>query len=77
MSEKKYRHIQCKCRAGISCRWHLGKTKDGKFKAMGVRSATRRVPSAFLPFEVTNAVLGGGAPRFHTLDEAEMYVRSL
>lgn len=77
MAEKTHRSIQCKCHAGISCRWHLGKTKDGKFKAMGVRSATRRVPSAFLPFEVTNAVLGHGAPLFDTLDQAENYVRSL
>lgn len=77
MSEKLYRNVQCKCRSGISCRWRLGKARDGKFKAMAVRSATRGVPSDFLPFEVMDAVLGSHAPHFDTLDQAENYVRSL
>lgn len=77
MAEKDYRKIQCKTRGGISCRWTIGKTKDGKFKAISVRSARKGLPTSFLPFEVMDAVLGAHSPRFDTLDGAEAYVRSI
>lgn len=77
MIKKNHRNIQCKCSAGISCRWSIGVKKDGKFGAVSVRSAKRGFPTDFLPFEIMHAVLGHGQPTFDTLDEAEAYVRSL
>jgi hypothetical protein len=74
--EKTFRKIQCKCRAGISCRWTVGKSNGGGFKALSVRSARKGFPSDFLPFEVMDAVMNRNI-RFNTMDEAEQYVRSL
>lgn len=74
--EKTFRNLQCKCQAGISCRWTIGKSKDGGFKALSVRSARKGFPSAFLPFEIMDAVMNRNI-RFDSMDAAEAYVRSL
>lgn len=79
MTEKTHKHLRCKTRGGISCRWTVGKTKKGDFKALSVGQAKVRgnpIPSDFLPFEVMDAVMNQHI-RFGSMEAAEAYVRSL
>jgi hypothetical protein len=58
----------------------MSKEKKYIWKAIGVgdaRSRNRAVPTEFIPFEISNAVLGAFAPSFTTHEEAEQFVRSL
>jgi hypothetical protein len=78
MAVKTHKTIRCKARCGLSCKWVLDRTKDGQFKAISLGGAKRGrdpVPTAFIPFELSSAVIGG--PSFPTMDEAERHVRSL
>lgn len=77
MSEHKT--IRCKTKCGLTVTWRIGKARSGKFKALSLGKAKAGrdpVPLEFVPFELSNAVLGSGI-EFATLDAAENYVRSL
>ncbi len=75
---EKPRKIRCKSRHGISCRWVIGPVKDGGYQILMMGKAKIRnqpIPLDFVPFELSNAVMN--SPTFKTLDDAEVYVRSL
>lgn len=79
VSEKEHKSFRCKSSTGYSCRWSVGKTSRGDYKAMSVGKAKvrgRPVLSDFLPFEIMDAVMNPHI-RFDSLIDAEMYVRSL
>jgi hypothetical protein len=74
-----HREFRCKSRTGYSCRWSVGKTSKGDFKALSVGKAKigrRSIPSDFLPFEIMDAVMNDGN-RFSTLEDVEAFVRNL
>lgn len=75
----KFRSFRCKSSTGYSCRWSVGKTSKGDFKALSVGKAKVRghpIPSDFLPFEIMDAVMNPHI-RFGSIEDAESYVRSL
>ena len=77
MSAKTTKAFRCKSTKGYSCRWLVGKTSKGDFKALSVGKAKLRgQPIPFLPFEIMDAVISQHI-RFGSLDDAEAYVRSL
>ena len=70
--------IRCKAKCGLSLKWRLGQTKDGKWKPLSVGDCRRGgipIPTDFVPFEISNAVVNG--PRFDTIEQAESFIRSL
>jgi hypothetical protein len=74
----KWKNIRCKARCGLSIKWGIGQTKDGKWRAMSLGDAKNGrspVPTDFVPFELSNAVYNG--PKFDTPEQAEAFVRSL
>lgn len=78
--EKKYRKFRCKAKCGVSCRWTIGQRVSGKWGVISMGNAKlgrNPMPLDFVPFELSNAVLGHGKPEFDTADECETYVRSL
>ncbi len=73
-----WRTFRCKGKSGLSCKWSIGQNKEGRWEIMSlgnVKNGRLTVPSAFVPFELSNAVMNG--PEFSTAEEAERYVRSL
>jgi len=68
--------IRCKARHGVTYSWTIGRNRDGKFKALSVGKPSNRMPMAFAPFEIMDAVLNRSTV-FDTEDEAEKFVRSL
>ncbi len=70
--------VRLKARCGITASWRIGKTKAGKFRAVGLskaRMGRNPIPLDFVPFEMSNAVMNG--PSFETEGEAEAFVRSI
>lgn len=79
MAEKSHKTFRCKSTMGYSCRWSVGKTTKGDFKALSVGQAKvrgRPIPADFLPFEIMDAVMNQHI-RFGSMEAAEAYCRSL
>ena len=73
-----WKKFRCKSQCGLSIKWAIGQTKDGKWKAMSLgdcKMGRNPIPTDFVPFELSSAVYNG--PRFDTATEAELYVRGL
>ena len=74
-----YKKIRCKARCGLSCQWTIGHKND-RWRVVGlgnVKNGRNSVPTDFVPFELSNAVMSPLKPDFATFAEAEQYVRSL
>ena len=70
--------LRCKSSSGITATWRIGQTREGKFKALSLGKTNvgrNPLPLAFVPFEMSNAVING--PSFETEYEAECFIRSL
>lgn len=68
--------LRMKAKCGVTLTWRLGKTKDGKFKALSCGTPRPHMPLDFLPFEIMDAVYNRNTT-FDSLDEAERFVRGL
>jgi hypothetical protein len=74
-----YKKIRCKAQCGLSCQWTIGE-KAGRWRLVGlgnVKNGRNPVPTDFVPFELSNAVLGHHKPDFATFEEAAQHARSL
>ena len=79
-TEKRYRKVRCKTSHGYVVSWNIRMRKDGKWSVFGVGSARlgrAPVPSAFLPFEISNVVMSSCKPEFDNFEDAERYVRAI
>jgi hypothetical protein len=80
MSTKTFRKVRCKTSFGIVVSWNIHQSKDGKWRLSGVGSGRRGnspVPSEFLPFEISNAVMSPLKPAFDSFETAAEYARSI
>jgi hypothetical protein len=80
MTAKPFRKVRCKTSFGITVSWNIHQSEDGKWRLAGVGSARRgssTVPSEFLPFEISNAVMSPLKPEFDSFEDAANYARTI